>query len=88
MGLPMPSLFMVACFPAPNIPEGEKTWTANRLLAGEEFINECRQWDLNEAVGSGVVGSGLQTLHVVPKRARAECIYAVLFVCLYVHVCV
>ena len=37
-------------FPAPDVPAEERPWTPNRGLSDEKFKDECRAWDVNEAV--------------------------------------
>ena len=49
-GLPAPVNAFLSNFPAPDVPAEERPWTPNRGLSDEKFKDECRAWDVNEAV--------------------------------------
>jgi predicted esterase len=49
--LPPPTLFVPACFPAPDLALGaSRPWTPCRGLSEAAFQAECRGWAINEAV--------------------------------------
>ena len=48
--VPPPSFLVAACFPAPDLPLTERPWTPNRGMGEAAFKEECRGWDINDAV--------------------------------------
>ena len=49
-GLPAPVNAFLSNFPAPDLPAEERPWTPNRGMSDQKFKDECRAWDVNEAV--------------------------------------
>ena len=47
-GIPLPSQLVVSSFPAADIAPSERPWRKSRGMSEEEFIAECRTWDINE----------------------------------------
>jgi len=50
MGMPLPKMWLLSGFPAPNIPEADRPWSKNGPMADPAFKEECRGWDVNEII--------------------------------------
>jgi surfactin synthase thioesterase subunit len=49
-GIPLPAMWIVSGFPAPDIPEAERPWNKNEKMDEATFQEECRGWNVNEIV--------------------------------------
>ena len=49
-GLPLPRRAFFSSFPAPDLPEPARPWTPQRALDDPRFKDECRGWDVSEAL--------------------------------------
>jgi len=49
-GIPLPAMWVVSGFPAPDCPERERPWNKNELMDDDAFKEEARGWDVNEIV--------------------------------------
>ena len=51
--VPLPKMWAVSGFPAPDIPEAERPWNKNEGMGDPQFMDEARLWDVNEIVFQG-----------------------------------
>jgi medium-chain acyl-[acyl-carrier-protein] hydrolase len=49
-----PLHFFLSNFPAPTIEDKDKPWRKNKHLSEREFQEECRKWDVQEIVFTGI----------------------------------
>ena len=61
-GVPMPQKAFLSAMPAPNIPFEKRPWRQQRGLNEEQFIEECRGWDISEIVFSPSMWPTYQSL--------------------------
>ena len=53
-GVKEPLHFFLSNFPAPTINDKDKPWRKNKHLSEQEFQEECRRWDVQEVVFTGI----------------------------------
>ena len=53
-GVNEPLHFFLSNFPAPTIEDKDKPWRKNKHLSEREFQDECRRWDVQEVVFTGI----------------------------------